>query len=100
MAYEQIYAKELHIISLTSGTSNNIQNKYDWTAISRMIAGSTPRSCMFKFVSLRKFKLAFHKWEKEEEILLTEIIKYNSLKLVKLESKIGKILLKNYMKKV
>jgi hypothetical protein len=41
-----------------------------------MIPGATARSCMFKFVSLKKFKLAQHKWQKDEENLLLNIIEY------------------------
>lgn len=39
-----------------------------------MIPGATARTCMFKFVSLRKFKLAQHKWQKDEEAVLMRII--------------------------
>ena len=39
-----------------------------------MIPGATAKSCMFKFVSLRKFRLAQHKWQKEEEKVLLSII--------------------------
>ena len=41
-----------------------------------MIPGSTAKGCLFKFVSLKKFKLAHHKWQKEEENLLYKIIAY------------------------
>jgi hypothetical protein len=40
-----------------------------------MIPGATARTCMFKFVSLRKFKLAQHKWQKDEEAVLMRIIR-------------------------
>ena len=50
------------------------QTKKDWEAIARLIPGATAKSCMFKFVSLRKFRLAQHKWQKEEERLLSSII--------------------------
>lgn len=46
-----------------------------WEDIAELIPGSTARSCMFKFVSLRKFKLAQHKWQKDEENLLLDIIR-------------------------
>lgn len=42
-----------------------IQDEEDWERISSMIAGSKPKSCMFKFISLKKFKLAHHKWQKD-----------------------------------
>ena len=51
-----------------------MQTKDDWVRLSAMIPGSTPRGCLFKFVSLRKFKLAQHKWQKEEEAVLYKII--------------------------
>ena len=54
-----------------------------------MIPGATPRSCMFKFVSLKKFKLAHHKWQKEEENLLFNIIEYKFSKIDKSEHLTG-----------
>lgn len=50
------------------------KTKNDWERLSALIPGSTPRSCMFKFVSLKKFKLAQHKWQKDEDYLLYKII--------------------------
>jgi hypothetical protein len=55
---------------------------------------------MFKFVSLRKFKLAQNKWQKEEENLLIKIIKYYSNHLVRWAFLIGKLSLKNFIKKI
>jgi hypothetical protein len=54
---------------------------------------------MFKFVSLRKFKLAHHKWQKDEEQLLTRIIKYYWVDLVKLAHQTGSAFLKDFFRK-
>jgi len=35
-----------------------------WKNISKLIPGSTPDSCMFKILSLKKTKLAIQKWSK------------------------------------
>jgi hypothetical protein len=64
-----------------------------------MIPGSTPRGCLFKFVSLRKFKLAQHKWQKEEEALLYKIIWYVLSYSVKSALRAGRLFLKDSMKK-
>ena len=61
-----------------------------------MIPGASPRSCMFKFVSLKKFKLAQHKWQKEEENLLFSIIEYFRPYIDKSEHLTGNQLHKNY----
>lgn len=54
---------------------------------------------MFKFVSLRKFKLAHHKWQKDEEQLLTRIIKYYWGDLVKLAPPTGSAFPKDFLRK-
>lgn len=64
-----------------------------------MIPGSTPRGCLFKFVSLRKFKLAQHKWQKEEQALLYKIIGYFEAYTGKLAPRAGRSFQKDYIRK-
>jgi hypothetical protein len=52
---------------------------------------------MFKFVSLKKFKLAQHKWQKDEEALLLEIITYPFLHSANSALTTGNSSLKNSM---
>ena len=35
----------------------------DWKIIARLIPGSTPTRCMFKWLSLKKFNLGSYRWE-------------------------------------
>lgn len=65
-----------------------------------MIPGSSPKSCMFKFVSLKKFKLAHHKWQKEEENILFRIVTYLKFYTVKLGPKTGRLLQRSFTNKI
>jgi hypothetical protein len=74
MAPLQVHGEKRHLISLTAGTSFLTQVKQDWNNVALLIPGASSHSCMFKFIGLKKFKLAQHKWQKDEETLLLAII--------------------------
>ena len=50
------------------------ENEY-WKQISDLIAGSTPKNCMFKWLSLKKNRIISNSWTKEEEKILIKIVK-------------------------
>ena len=81
-------------------TSKVIQAKQDWINLSSMIPGSSSKSCMFKFVSLKKFKLAHHKWQKEEENILFRIVTYLKFYAAKLVQKTGRLSQRSFTKKI
>lgn len=58
--------KSVHILVIFS----IIQNDEDWKFISSLIPATSPKRCMFKWLSLKKFSLMAFKWSKEESNLL------------------------------
>lgn len=47
-----------------------IKDDEDWKFISSLIPATSPKRCMFKWLSLKKFSLMAFKWSKEESTLL------------------------------
>lgn len=47
----------------------------DWNNIANLIPGVTGKSCMFKWLSLKKNNLADNSWVEEESLLLDQMVK-------------------------
>ena len=44
-----------------------------WKFVSSVIPGTTPESCLFKWLSERRYKITLHSWKTEEQKLLMEL---------------------------
>jgi hypothetical protein len=49
-----------------------------WLLISSLIPGTSPDSCLFKWLSLRRHKITLHGWSEQEEQILLRLEKYAS----------------------
>lgn len=53
---------------------NDIHNHDDsWQLISSLIPGTSPDSCLFKWLSLRRHKITLHGWSEQEEQILLQL---------------------------
>ena len=46
-----------------------------WQLISSLIPGTTPDSCLFKWLSLKRHKITLHGWSEQEEQILIDLEK-------------------------
>jgi hypothetical protein len=47
-----------------------------WQLISSIIPGTSPDSCLFKWLSLKRHKITLHGWSEQEEQILIDLEKY------------------------
>lgn len=53
---------------------NDVHNHDDsWQLISSLIPGTSPDSCLFKWLSLRRHKITLHGWSEQEEQILLQL---------------------------
>lgn len=56
---------------------SDVHNHDDsWQLISSLIPGTCPESCLFKWLSLRRYKITLHGWSEQEEQILLRLEKY------------------------
>ena len=69
---------------------NDVQNNAEsWKFVSSMIPGTTNESCLFKWLSLKRYKITQHSWSEDEEQILINLEKYI---VFKLESTLNRVI--------
>lgn len=53
---------------------NDVHSHHEsWRLISSLIPGTSPDSCLFKWLSLRRHKITLHGWAPQEERILLQL---------------------------